>query len=130
LDGNEWLPSRLGHVTSENVTLVPIRQEADGPERDEIPSLACNKTPIVQPLAHTKTMQTSPTGQPSHFPPVVTFPSHHAFFYFQLPNKTIHKNLGNDNHMLWARGSVVGSGTMLQAGRSLVLFQMRSLDFF
>jgi ribosomal protein L34 len=28
-----------------------------------------------------------------------------------------------------ARGSVIGSGTMLQAGRSRVLFPMRSLDF-
>jgi hypothetical protein len=31
--------------------------------------------------------------------------------------------------MMGARGSVVGWGTMLQAGRSRVRFPMRSLDF-
>jgi hypothetical protein len=31
--------------------------------------------------------------------------------------------------MLAARGSIVGGGTMLQAGRSRVRFPMRSLDF-
>jgi hypothetical protein len=35
------------------------------------------------------------------------------------------------NNMCWrARGSVVGWGTMLQAGSSRVLFPLRSLDFF
>jgi hypothetical protein len=32
-------------------------------------------------------------------------------------------------YLLWARGSVVGWGTMLQAGRSRVRIPMRSLDF-
>jgi hypothetical protein len=35
-----------------------------------------------------------------------------------------------DYPYIWARGSVVDSGTMLQAGRSQVQFPMRLLDFF
>jgi hypothetical protein len=37
---------------------------------------------------------------------------------------------GSPEHLITDFGSVVGWGTMLQAGRSLILFLMRSLDFF
>jgi hypothetical protein len=38
-------------------------------------------------------------------------------------------HMGTGAVKLWARGSVVGWGTMLQAGRSRVRFSMRSLPF-
>jgi hypothetical protein len=37
--------------------------------------------------------------------------------------------IGNLYLIIGACGSIVGGGTMLQAGRSLVSFPMRSLDF-
>jgi hypothetical protein len=73
------------------------------------PSFVGNQTLTVQPVAHTETMQTSPKGRPSHLPPAqVTFPFHYAFLYLQLPNHTVHMNLGNDYHVLGAQGIVVG----------------------
>jgi hypothetical protein len=51
----------------------------------------------------------------------------------------VHFNMGSEAHTRfniltpirqhWARGSVVGSGAMLQAGKSRVRFPLRSLDF-
>jgi hypothetical protein len=58
---------------------------------------------------------------------------------FEIQPFLLHIRFGNCHFMLTitsvlqtelgARGSVVGSGTMLQAGRSRVRFPMRSLDF-
>jgi hypothetical protein len=39
-------------------------------------------------------------------------------------------NSSTDLHKIWARGSVVGWGTMLQAGRSRDRIPIRSLNFF
>jgi hypothetical protein len=74
----------------------------------KVPSLVGNQTPIVQSIAHTEIMQTSPTDRPPHLPlAVVTFHFHHAYLYLQLPKQTVLTNLGND-HVLGARGSVGG----------------------
>jgi hypothetical protein len=50
-----------------------------------------------------------------------------CYFHFRMLSTL--KNNSLINYIRGARGSVVGSGTMLQAGKTQVQFLMRSLDF-
>jgi hypothetical protein len=49
--------------------------------------------------------------------------------YLWITEQFTIKNWISQVHTLWAHDSVVGWGTMLQAGRSRVWFQMRSFNF-
>jgi hypothetical protein len=64
----------------------------------------------------------------SHFNPVHTTPSYLYRIHFNivLPSTS----MPSTDTLLGTRGSVVGWGTMLQAGRSRVQVPMRSLDLF
>jgi hypothetical protein len=117
-DGGEWSPSRPGRFSPrEKVSRYPSDRRLSGPQtlwsREKFLASTGNLTPAVQ-LVYRRYTDWATTA--------LIYNRVCMYIYIYIYIYIVGSGGG-------ARGSVIGWGAMLQAGRSRVQFPIRSLDF-